>query len=162
VLEINRPPTMRMLLQDETFREMMRRRPRIPGNLTRPELSPPWQVWVLTGAEKWRRGEFPTYSDAFAVMRAKLKDESILDVSLVSKRFLMGPPPGFKWQSRKYPWCPRCRRPSLFLTKYSHRNLRDVEVTFDEPIRCFYCGIRQAAFPRYVPIAKPKLITSGA
>lgn len=151
MLEINRPPSLRMLLRDEFYRGMMRKRPKVPSNLLRPELSPAWQVWVLTESEKWRRGEFASYDEAFTVVRVKLKQEGILDVALVSKRYMMPPPIGFKWQWRKYPWCPRCRRPSLFTVKYNHRNLRDVDVTFDEPIRCFYCGIRQAAFPRYTP-----------
>jgi hypothetical protein len=151
VLEINRPPELRMLLQDQYFKQMMRRRPRIPSNLTRPELSPPWQVWVLTTTERWRKGEFHSYDDAFRVMREKLRDEGTMDVALVSKRFLMAPPIGFKWQWKKYPWCPRCRRPSVFKLSYGHRNLRGVQLSDDEPMRCFYCGIRQAAFPHYTP-----------
>lgn len=151
VLELNRPPAMRMLLKDEAYRGMMRRRPRIPDNCTLEMLSPAWQVWVLTTADRWRRGEFRDYGDAFRVMRDKLKDDTTQDVTIVSKRFLMPPPIGFKWSWRKYPWCPRCRRPSTFNLHYSHRNLKGVELTFDEPNRCFYCGIRQAAFPRYFP-----------
>lgn len=151
MLEINRPPDLRTLIKDKYYKGMLQRNPRMPANLTRPELSPPWQVWVLTTSEKWRKGEFPSYTEAFRVMRDKLKDEASLDVCIVSKRFLMPPPIGFKWQSKKYPWCPRCRRPSTFTLAFGHRNLRNVQLTDDESYRCFYCGIRQAAFPRYAP-----------
>ncbi len=152
MLELNRPPQLKVLLKDEAYRDMIRRRPRIPDNLVRPDLlSPAWQVWVLTMSDKWRRGEFASYEDAYRVMRDKLKDDTTQDVCIVSKRFLMPPPMGFKWSWRKYPWCPRCRRPSVFNRRYKHRNLQGAQLTYDEPNRCFYCGIRQAAFSRYLP-----------
>lgn len=162
MLEINRPPTLRVLLEDPIYKGMIRRRPKLPANLQRDMLSPAWQVWVLTESERWRKGEFPTYDDAYRVMKKHLDREDILDVAVVSKRYLMPPPLGFRWQARKYPWCPRCRRPSLFTVSYNHRALRGVEaVTFDEPLRCFYCGIRQAAFPRYGYRAKSEPVTGG-
>lgn len=131
---------------------MMRRVPRIPANLTLPGMTQPWHVWVMKTDGKWQRGRYHTYADAFKLMKTKLADEHVADVSIVSIRWLTPPPIGFRWKSGQYPWCPRCRRPSLFQQAYDHRALpRDAELTYDEPMRCFYCGIRQAAFPRYSP-----------
>ena len=151
-LELVQPPDMRRLLRNTTFRQMMTRQPRIPANLLNPDLSPPWQVWVLKTDGIWQRGKYQNYTDAYNMMRRKLKDGRVADIAVVSMRYLMPPPSGFRWNSRAFPWCPRCRRPSLFRERYDHRALPDdCELTLDEPLRCFYCGIRRAAFPRYRP-----------
>lgn len=145
------PPDIRELLMDDAFRKMMRTRPRIPENLLRPTLTPPWCVWAVTTHGKWKRGRFGTYDEAYKKMKSLLEHDDIEDVSVTSIRYMMPPPHGFKWQSRKYPWCARCRRPSLFQYALNHRAIDFPEIVTDEPIRCFYCGIRQAALPRYSP-----------
>lgn len=145
------PPNIRVLMEDAAFRKMMRTRPRLPANLLRPQLSPPWLVWVLTTGGKWKKGNFSTYDEAYKKFKEMLEREGTEDVCITSKRFLMPPPEGFRWQSSKFPWCPRCRRPSLFQYKLNHRGIDFPEIVTDEPIRCFYCGIRQGAFPRYSP-----------
>jgi hypothetical protein len=146
------PPDLRRLLRDTEFRAMMMRRPVLPDNLTRPGMSEPWHVWVLKNDMRWQRGRYYRYTDAYNVMRRKLKDPDVIDISVVSIRYLMPPPSGYRWNYRKYPWCPRCRRPSIFRLQYDHRAIPDdAEISFDEPRRCFYCGIRRAAFPRYAP-----------
>lgn len=151
-LSVIHPPDIRSLLRNRTYRQMMTRQPRLPANLTRSDMSPPWQVWLLTTSGKWKRGRYNTYTDAYNLMRRKLKDESVEDIAVVSMRYLMPPPMGYVWDHYKYPWCPRCRRPSLFQQRYDHRALpAHCELTYDEPLRCWYCGIRQAAFPRYSP-----------
>jgi DNA-directed RNA polymerase subunit RPC12/RpoP len=142
---------MRELLLNDEFRAMMRRRPRLPENLMRPDMAPPWHLWVLTTSDKWKRGKFRTYDDAYKKMRELLKDESIEDVSITSIRYMMPPPMGFVWMDRKYPWCARCRRPSTFVLQVHHRAINFEEPTLDEPNRCFYCGIRLVALPRYSP-----------
>lgn len=138
-------------MQDEYFRAMMRRRPKLPANLIRPDLSPPWRLWALTTGDKWKSGRFDTYDEAYAKMRELLKKESIDDVAITSVRFMMPPPIGFRWSSRKYPWCARCRRPSTFFYRLQHRAVDFEEIVTDEPMRCFYCGIRQAAIPKHSP-----------
>lgn len=150
-LTLNRPPTMRTLLEDPAFRKMMRTRPRLPSNLIRPGMSEPWHVWILMESEKWKRGRFHTYDEAYVKMRNMLERDDVQDVAITSIRFMLPPPIGFKWQSRKYPWCARCRRPSVFLYRLLHRAIDFEEVNTDEPIRCFYCGHRQVSLPRWNP-----------
>lgn len=152
VLTMNLPPDMRTLMADPAFAKMMRTRPRVPANLVRPELSPMWQVWVLTGDDHWRRAQCETYDRAWQVFRRQLENDSVQDVAIVNVRQFSPPPAGFKWAYRKYPWCARCRRPSLFLERHNHRALTSSVITHDEAYRCFYCGIRQVALPRYSPI----------
>lgn len=151
-MTVARPPDLRRLLRNPEFRRMMTRQPRVPANLLRPELSPPWHVWVLKENGVWQRGKYRSYTDAYNVLRRKLKDENVADIAVVSVRFLMPPPMGYRWNHRAYPWCPRCRRPSLFQRRDVHRAVTPIpDVVTDEPFRCFYCGIRRAAFPRYSP-----------
>lgn len=150
MLELVRPPDMRTLLEDPVYAAFTRRRPKLAPHLTHPSLSPAWQVWVLTTAEKWRKAEFSTYDECYALMRKQLALTTVSDVAIVCKRRMVAPPDGYVW-SDHFPWCARCRRPSSFTIKYNHRALRGHEVTYDEPFRCFYCGIRQAATPRYSP-----------
>lgn len=151
-LSVVQPPDLRRLLKDKVFRRMMTRQPHIPDNLTREGSTPPWHVWLLTTSGTWKRGRYHTYSDAYNLMRRKLRDESVEDIAIVSVRYLMAPPVGFRWNYHQYPWCPRCRRPSLFFERYEHRAVKSIpDVYVDEPFRCFYCGIRRAAFPRYLP-----------
>ena len=147
----SRPPTMSELLKDEYFRGMMHRNIVLPSNLTSSTLSPPFALWRLTDDSRWQRGQYQTYAEAFAAMRRQLARDNTLDVAIVSKRKMFPPPIGFKWNQRHFSWCARCRRPSTFRLRYTHHALRGVETTMDESVRCFYCGIRQVALPRYKP-----------
>lgn len=151
-LDLIAPPTMRDLLTDEYFRGMMRRRPRLPENLIRPGLlTPPWAVWIEMTDGKWRRGKFDDYADAYRKMKEYLNREDCLDVAIVSQRFMMPPPIGFKWQWRKYPWCARCRRPSTFFQRWTHRAVNSPELLDSQPERCHFCGICKSALPRHSP-----------
>jgi hypothetical protein len=137
---------MRTLLEIPVFRAMMRRRPKLGDHLVHPVLTPPWTVWVITNEEKWRRRDVQTYDEAYRLMRAQLDKPTVSDVAIVCKRRQLPPPEGFTWDQ---PWCPRCRRPTMFSKKILHRALKGHEITFDEPIRCFYCGIREVAVSRW-------------
>jgi hypothetical protein len=150
-LTLIQPPDMRTLLTDDAFRKMMRTRPRLPANLLRPQLSPPWIVWVMTTSGKWKKGNFQTYDDAYRKMKEMLEREDIQDVAITSRRYMMPPPIGFDWAYGKFPWCARCRRPSIFQFKLIHRGIDFEEINPHDPIRCFYCGIRQEALPRHSP-----------
>lgn len=142
---------MRELLKDEYFRGMMRRNVTLPSNLTSPTLSPPWMLWRLTDGGLWQRGQYTDYADAFRAMRKQLEKPDTADVSLVCKRKMFLPPIGFKWNTSRYQWCARCRRPSTFRVRYSHHALKGADLTTDESIRCFYCGIRRVAMPKSKP-----------
>lgn len=151
MLELITPPDIRTLMKDPLFRKMMRTRPRMPETAVDPRIPPAWMLWVLGDDEKWKRGQYRTYDDAYKKMKSFLEKDSTIDAAIVSKRIMFPPPVGFKWQSRKFPWCARCRRPSMFTEALTHRALGHAEFTMDEPIRCWYCGIRQVALPRHFP-----------
>lgn len=146
-----RPPSLSELLTDPYFARMMRRNIVLPSNLTAPTLSPPFALWRLTDDSRWQRGQYQTYAEAFAAMKRHLARENTLDIAIVSKRKMFPPPIGFKWSTRQFSWCARCRRPSTFRTRYTHHAMRGVEMTTDESRRCYYCGIRQVALPRHKP-----------
>ena len=150
-LTLNRPPTLLELLEDPIFAKFMRTRPRIPANLARASLTPMWHVWLLTTEDTWKRGRFHTYDEAYRAMKKRLVLPTTADVAIVNIRMFTPPPAQFYWRHRRNPWCARCRRPSLFITRYTHRALGNAETTVDEPNRCFYCGIRRAALPNYSP-----------
>lgn len=151
VLELNLPPDIRTLMQDPIYAKFVRTRPKLPATLTHPSLSPPWVVWVWMSNEKWRTKEFATYDEAYLLMKRQLELPNVTDLAIVCKRRMVGPPAGYRWPSRKYPWCARCRRPSMFLNRLHHRALRGAEVTLVDTERCFYCGIRQIALPKHSP-----------
>lgn len=147
----SRPPSLGQLLEDEYFARMMRRNIVLPENLTAPTLSPPFALWRLRDDGRWQRGQYQTYADAFRAMKKFIAMPTTADLSIVSKRKMFPPPIGFRWNTRLYSWCGRCRRPSTFRTRYSHHALVGVAMTTDESRRCYYCGIRQVALPRYSP-----------
>lgn len=149
VLE-NPPPDMRTLLRDPIYAKFMRIRPKLAPHLLHESLSPAWQVWVLTTADKWRKAEFRTYDESFALMKRQLALDTVSDVAIVCKRRMIAPPAGFVW-SDHFPWCARCRRPSVFTRKYNHRALRNSVTTLEDNIRCWYCGHRLITLPTHSP-----------
>jgi DNA-directed RNA polymerase subunit RPC12/RpoP len=150
-LTLVHPPTIFQLMEDKFFQRMMKRIPSIPDNLMRPELPPMWHIWVEKDGDKWARGRARTYHEAWDKFRQYREMPDVVDISIVNIRFMMPPPIGFKWQYRKFPWCARCRRPSLFTHTLDHRADPFSEIVLDEPIRCYYCGIRQIALPKHSP-----------
>lgn len=150
-LTIVHPPTMRVLLEDDTFAKYMRRVPRLPDNLLHTYGNPPWLLWAEFEDGTWKRARVAEYRDAYSKMKRLLKNTKVRDVSLVSRRMMFAPPMDFNWQSRKFPWCARCRRPSMFRFALKHHAIEIVDYTFDEPYRCYYCSIRQVALPKHSP-----------
>lgn len=150
-LSLVTPPTIYELLENPYFKRMMKRRPTVPANLQRPELPPMWHLWINTSAGKWKRGRYQTYDQVWAKFIENLKKPETHDICITNIRFMMPPPIGFKWQWRKYPWCARCRRPSTFHYELDHRADAFSEIVLEEPFRCWYCGIRQAALPKHSP-----------
>lgn len=166
------PPNLRLLLEDPVYRSMFTTAPRpvycqtVPG-------ARPWAVYARTTIEtaegdvetRWVGRLCPTYRDAFEAVKRALRAEDSTgdgdatwrydDIALVSRSVLYPPPPGFYW-TMEYPgghrmgWCGRCRRPSNFRIRPRHHALKKaVALTNDEPRRCYYCGMREAAMPRY-------------
>lgn len=150
-LSLVHPPTMKVLLEDDTFNKFMRRVPKLPANLLHTYGNPPWLIWAEFENGTWKKKGVGEYADAYRLMRKLVKSSKVRDVSLVSRRMMFAPPMDFNWQHRKFPWCARCRRPSMFRFNLQHRAIEIQDYTFDEPYRCYYCGIRQAALPRHSP-----------
>lgn len=148
------PPTMGELYRLPVYRKFISKNVRLPENV---QHGNPWMLIVRRVPEYdgpvWGKKLVPTYKEAFYAMREMLDTPTVEDVAIISRRVLFGPPPGFEWQSRKFPWCGRCRRPTQFRFMLKHPALNGAPVlTYDEPFRCVYCGMREAAMPRYRPI----------
>ena len=148
------PPTMDELFESPIYRKFIQKNVRLPVNV---QHGNPWMLMVRRTPEyagaTWGRRLMPTYKEAYFMMRDFLNDPTVQDVSIISRRVLYGPPPGFEWQSRKFPWCGRCRRPTQFHYMLKHPALNGAPVlTYDNPFRCVYCGMRESAMPRYRPV----------
>jgi hypothetical protein len=137
------PPDMRELLSRAEFKSMMKRVPQLDSNLTR--LPGAWGIWVLTYEDKWLRGTFNTYPEAWAKLVSAVRDTSrVKDVSLVSRRKLWTEPTAVDFREPGYLWCPRCRRPTSFNMYTTHHSLSGSWLNGVAPeYRCFYCGIRR-------------------
>lgn len=145
-----KPPHLAALLGDPIYRKYIKTIPRLAPSLA---WGTPWAVWARTIEGKWKGGQFPTYADAWAVVVKAIRSPSIEDVALVSRRQLFPPPtPAYMRdvEFRGYDWCSRCRRPSSFAIRPRHHALRTSPVlTLDDPLRCYYCGMRRCAMPTY-------------
>jgi hypothetical protein len=144
-----KPPTIHTLLDDPVMRKVILTSPPLPAALKWGE---PWLLWAQRHDGVWASRSFATYADAWERARPIIKDrDRFSDVAIVSKRVFFAPPPGAHW-GFGLDWCSRCRRPSSFRewNPASHHALkRKNALTFDEPKRCWYCGIRKAAMPSY-------------
>lgn len=152
------PPTLTELLENETYAAWFKRDPRMPGSVRR---DAPWQIIArrTPGAPgaTWAVRRMPSYADAYRRARRMLGDPEWEDVAVCSRAVMFRPPRGFEWSSR-FHWCARCRRPSLFQPTRLHpvtasqvsAALRSaIMLVPEKQERCYYCGIRRVALPRY-------------
>lgn len=131
----------------------------------------PYGIWLHMDDGRWKTGTFATYEDAWTVFRRAFKTSTVRDVSLFSRRVFFGPPGEWRKFKRRrkdggfdiverwvrtfayhtpgLEWCGRCRRPSSFRMLFPdhHALRRQPCLTVDEPLRCWYCGIRHVAMP---------------
>jgi hypothetical protein len=145
------PPTIHQLLQDPVIKTMYRTIPEVPPSLA---WGQPWQLWAVTHEGRWGTKRFATYREVWSRAVELIRNpDKYADVSIVSRRVLYPPPPFYDWTTREGRWCCRCRRPSEFRTwPDSHHALRSQPaLATDEPYRCYYCGIRRAGQPHYLP-----------
>lgn len=144
-----KPPSIHLLLDDPVYRKMFRTPPRLPASL---QYGNPWAVWGRLTDGKWKGGTFPTYADAWRVTVKAIKSEWYEDVAIVSRRFMLAPPPGATWDWQ-YEWCSRCRRPTSFAIRPNHHALRKAPAlitdTAEPRERCYYCGMRRVSMPTY-------------
>lgn len=156
------PPSLHTLLEDPVFRTYMKTPPRLPPSLSHGN---PWAVWARTTAGRWRGGQFETYASAWAVTVKAMRNPTVQDVSLVSRRRLFDPPVEIqeykvrmkltgliqvRYRERyplahlidwPYEWCPRCRRPSMFELFTKHHAVPTM-IDSCKP-RCVFCGFRR-------------------
>lgn len=147
-----RPPTIHALLDEPLFRKLLLTPPSLPQPLS---WGNPWRLWAQREDGRWGSSEFATYRDAWDRAKPLIKDrEKYTDVAIVSKRVFFPPPPHAVWPAT-LSWCSRCRRPSSFQAwePLRHHALKAMAkrsmITDEDPRRCWYCGIRQTAMPRY-------------
>ena len=168
IMKLLVPPTFCDLVADPVYRVYVKRLPVLPVNVRH---GYPWAVYAqrhpnVSGA-KWAGKMHTTYADAFrqAVdLLKKVNDDGVkiwVDAAVVSRRTLIGPPVGFRWDTGRFSWCGRCRRPSLFTHVETHHGLRNAPALATENIeRCYYCGAREIFASRgFRPIRKEKVST---
>lgn len=129
---------------------------------------------------RWKGGKFHTYREAYSVVAKALKAKDpqtnkpkYYDMCISSRIQLFEPhytlTPDLQaitsnhnrlttYTSENLEWCGRCRRLTTFeWAMRSHHALRSsLAITTDDPYRCFYCGIRKVAMPKYKYPSPPK------
>lgn len=178
VTRMTTPPTLRELLQIPAYRKYFTTIPALTIKSTAP-MWQVWIATSATDSHeghssfRWKGGKFHTYREAYSVVAKALKAKDsttnkpkYYDMCITSRIQLFTPPvlltPDLSlitathnrlatYVSESLDWCGRCRRPSTFeWAMRSHHALRSAPaITTDDPYRCFYCGIRKIAMPRY-------------
>jgi hypothetical protein len=147
------PPSWEELLEDEIYASWIKRRPRLPENVSH---GMPWMIVARRTSETpgatWAIKKMSSYEDAYHRVRKLLATHQYEDVAVVSRRMLFRPPIGFTWNTNRYSWCGRCRRPSIFTHAWTHFALRDAIVLAEiDTERCYYCGAREVFAGRMKP-----------
>jgi hypothetical protein len=144
-----KPPTIFQLMDDPVYYRMFKTIPRLPESLRHGD---PWAVWARKTDGRWMGGNFPDYRTAWGVVVKAMRNDAVEDVSIVSRRLMIPPPPGAHWEWR-YGWCSRCRRPTSFAIRPGHHALTKAPVRITDPSepkkRCYYCGMREVSMPTY-------------
>lgn len=147
------PPTIHQLLEIPEFKRMMKTRPWLPPSL---QWGNPWRLWVQMDDGRWLTKEYGDYAEVWKKAAYLVGLGTVEDVCIVNKRLLVGPSRELdkaimSASFGRFPWCPRCRRPTYFgAYKPAHHALRLMPaLTEDEPFRCYYCGIRKAMARTY-------------
>jgi hypothetical protein len=153
------PPSWEELMDNEVYASWAKRRPKLPVNLSHGE---PWMIVARRHSETpgatWATKRMPVYDDAFRRARRMLATHDFEDIAIVSRRMLFRPPIGFTWNTSRYSWCGRCRRPSVFSFAWTHFALRGAPVLAEINIeRCYYCGAREVFAGRMKPRRKKVL-----
>lgn len=147
------PPTWGELMEDPLYKSWVRRVPRLPENVAQ---GMPWMIIARRTLESpgttWALKKMPAYGDAYRRVRSMLSTHEFEDIAIVSRRMLFRPPRGFSWNTNRFSWCGRCRRPSLFRYAPKHFALRDAPALAEVDInRCYYCGAREVFAGRMKP-----------
>jgi hypothetical protein len=140
-------------MQDDVYRSWVKRRPRLPLNISHGD---PWMIVARRHSEApgstWAVKNMPSYVDAYHRVCRLLATGDFEDAAIVSKRMLFRPPIGFSWNTSRYSWCGRCRRPSRFEYAPTHFALRGAPALAEIDIhRCYYCGAREVFAGRMKP-----------
>jgi hypothetical protein len=139
------------LMENPVYGKFIKRNVTLPVNV---QSGMPWMIMARRTPEAegspWARKLMPDYKASYFKMKELLSDSDFSDVSIISRRMLFAPPLGFVWPVKKYPWCGRCRRPTVFQYALKHPALNGAPVlSYEDPWRCLYCGMRQISMPRY-------------
>lgn len=150
------PPTWDELMNDLVYASWVRRIPKLPENIAHGD---PWMIVARrresASGTTWGTKKMPVYADAYRRVQRMRTTNEFEDFAIVSLRKLFRPPIGFTWNTNRFSWCGRCRRPSTFRFAYSHFALKGALVLAEVDIhRCFYCGAREVFAGRMKPRRK--------
>lgn len=139
-LGVIEPPALSELLRDPIFKPYLLRTPRLPAGARTAE---PWRVWGIRHDLKWAGKLFPTYADAFVLVKSMLRDtDKYQDVVVTCRPVAFGPPEGFRVPTG-LDWCGYCRRPTVYRRTRSHVAMKKWPVISDDDVkRCYYCAAR--------------------
>jgi hypothetical protein len=159
-LKMTVPPSWDELMNDPIYRAWIKRVPKLPVNVAHGE---PWMIVAKRTSEapgaSWATKKMTVYADAYRRVRRMSLTDEFEDLAIVSRRMLFRPPMDFTWNTNRYSWCGRCRRPSTFRFAYSHFALRGAPVLAELDIhRCYYCGAREVFAGRMKPRRRKVLV----
>ncbi len=154
------PPTLMELLEDEVYSRYFSRNPILPALAS----AEPWRLMARRSPDDprstWAIKDFASFADARRRALRVVGSENYVDAAVVSRVTFFRPPLDFTWNERKFRWCGRCRRPTLFREMTGHQALRGAAVVDGDPIsRCYYCGVRETMMPRYRPRVRGQVAT---
>lgn len=143
-MRVIQPPTLAQLLDDPIYRTYVLRTPRLPAGC---QTATPFRVWGIRTDDKWAGKLFPTYRDAFGLVKKMLAlPDQYRDVVVTVRPMGFSAPEGLHMES-EFSWCGHCRRPTVYRRMTSHAAMRKWSVVSDEDVlRCFYCAARQSTW----------------
>lgn len=139
--ELIRPLTIHELLEDPIYKRYLLKAPK-----PRPAWgAQPWRVWGLRTDDKWAGKLFPTYREAFDLLKVMIRErDKYTDAVITCRPSEFGPPKGFLIPPL-LDWCGYCRRPTVYrrLT-HKHHVIKKWPVFADYAARrCIYCASRE-------------------
>jgi hypothetical protein len=145
MLILNAPPPLPALLKLPDFYEYFCASPSIPP-YPNSSSAPPWRLWVLFKKSSETLQWYTELHNSYPLTRTfqLLSKFYIIDISIVSRRKAFTFPKVLFPVLKHFPFCPWCRRPTLFLPYTNHHAHTISKNPHFPAARCFYCGITES------------------